>query len=279
MSALSPAARPSRDEVVTAEAVVLDVTSASVMTRAVGALIDIVVYTIVLFAAADVVAHVAPAGASGDVAIIVTTALCLLGIPVAVETFTHGRSVGKAVMGLRVVRDDGGPIQPRHALVRGLLAILELWGLPFIALITGFCSKRSKRLGDMLAGTYSARVRGVKSQFAPLWMPPQLAGWGMGADVGRIPDPLALRARLFLARAGSMTPPLRARLGYGLAAAVEPYVQPAPPLGTPAELYLAAVLARRRDQEARADAEHIRAAGQLLAPVGRLGFGLQDPAQ
>lgn len=34
--------------------------------------------------------------------------LVLVGGPIAVETLSHGRSLGKLACGLRVVRDDGG---------------------------------------------------------------------------------------------------------------------------------------------------------------------------
>ena len=39
---------------------------------------------------------------------IVLFVTCFVGLPVAVETLTRGRSVGKLALGLRVVRDDGG---------------------------------------------------------------------------------------------------------------------------------------------------------------------------
>lgn len=39
---------------------------------------------------------------------IATFLLVLVGGPIAVETLSHGRSLGKAACGLRVVRDDGG---------------------------------------------------------------------------------------------------------------------------------------------------------------------------
>ncbi len=50
----------------------------------------------------------------------------LVGLPIAVETLTGGRSVGKIAAGLRVVRDDGGPIRFRHALVRGAVGVVEM---------------------------------------------------------------------------------------------------------------------------------------------------------
>ena len=51
---------------------------------------------------------------------------CWWAAPIAVETLSHGRSLGKLACGLRVVRDDGGPIRFRHALVRGAIGVVEI---------------------------------------------------------------------------------------------------------------------------------------------------------
>ena len=60
--------------------------------------------------------------------------LVFLGYPVAMETLTRGRTLGKMALGLRVVRDDGGPITFRQALVRGLVGLaLERPGLFLLA--------------------------------------------------------------------------------------------------------------------------------------------------
>ena len=51
----------------------------------------------------------------------------LLGYPVGIEMLTRGRSAGKALLGLRVVRDDGGPVRFRQALTRGLVGAAIEW--------------------------------------------------------------------------------------------------------------------------------------------------------
>ena len=70
-------------------------------------------------------------------------------------------------MGLRVVRDDGGPIRFRHALVRGLIGVvLEKPGitLGFLAFVTIAGSSRHKRVGDMLAGTDRPQRAGARAR-------------------------------------------------------------------------------------------------------------------
>ncbi|MGX1270375.1 putative RDD family membrane protein YckC [Streptomyces phaeoluteigriseus] len=114
-------------ELVTGEAVALELQPARLPSRALATLLDL---TVVLVAYVVVSVALLMATASLDEAArtavsIATFLLVLVGGPIAVETLSHGRSLGKAACGLRVVRDDGGPIRFRHALVRGALGVVE----------------------------------------------------------------------------------------------------------------------------------------------------------
>jgi hypothetical protein len=76
-------------------------------------------------------------------------------------------------------------------------------------------------------------------------MPPPLAGWAAGLDLVGVPDALALNVRTFLHRAPTLDPRAREATARQLATELAGHVRrPAPP-GTPAEAYLAAVLAER----------------------------------
>src|ERR1700731_3865869 len=98
-------------EVVTGDAVVLDVQIAQLPVRAVGALIDITVifvgYLLGVLLWAATLSQFDPA-LSGAI-LIIFTVLVLIGYPVVFEVATRGRSLGKMAMGLRVVAEDGGP--------------------------------------------------------------------------------------------------------------------------------------------------------------------------
>ena len=63
-----------------------------------------------------------PRPSSGTVSILLVVAVTV-GVPTVVETLTRGRTLGKLALGLRVVRDDGGPITARHALTRALVGV------------------------------------------------------------------------------------------------------------------------------------------------------------
>lgn len=251
------------DEVVTGEAVLLEVRPATFASRAVSGAIDLAAALTLLLLSFLVTwrldLSLDEAGAAA-LTLVVFVAVAI-GVPALVETLTRGRTLGKLAMGLRAVRDDGGPIRLRHAVVRALVGFVEvwlLWGVP--ALLASLLSERSKRLGDLAAGTYVVRDRtGTPATSMPqVW--PALQPWARHADIGRLPDGLALSIRQFLTRAPGMHPQARAELAAHLASAIGPYVAPAAPAGTHPELLLEAVLAerRRRDVERLAREQQLR---------------------
>ncbi|WP_426562303.1 RDD family protein [Angustibacter sp. McL0619] len=256
------------DAMVTGDAVLLDVRPASFASRAVSGSIDLGTEVLVLLGLFVVMTQLV-AGLDGAAAAALTLVVLIavaVGVPVTIETLTRGRTLGKLIMGMRAVRDDGGPIRFRHALVRGLVGFVEiwvLWGVP--ALISSLVSPDGKRLGDLAAGTYVVRERPSRQVSVMATMPPQLAGWARHADIGRLPDGLALAVRQFLSRANGMHLAARADMAHSLADAVCEHVSPQPPPGTHPELVLAAVLAERRNRDvvrlAREQQQRYRLAG------------------
>ncbi len=182
--------------------------------------------------------------------IVSVSMLVLIVAPAVVETLSRGRSLGKWALGLRVVRDDGGPIRSRHAAARSLVGFGEIYLLlgalsaPFV-----LATARGKRLGDMLAGTYVVNERTALVSTPMAQMPPGLAGWAGHADLGQVPGRLSLAARSYLGRADTLTPQAREDLGRRLVEDLSRYVSPPPPAGTSREQFLSAVLAERRDRD------------------------------
>lgn len=241
------------DDLVTGEAVALDLPAAGIASRMASGLLDVVA-TLVVFVALVIGLSIAAARADDAltaVAGLAAVIVSFLAFPTALETLTRGRSLGKLAFGLRTVRDDAGPISFQHAFVRALIGVVEIYvffGSP--AFFSALLSQRGKRLGDYAAGTYVVRERVRLRLPAPTRMPPPLAAWAGAADVASLPTGLALAVRQFLGRAAGLDPVARAEVGGRLAEAVSPYVAPPPPPGTPPEAFLAAVLATRRDRDA-----------------------------
>ena len=70
---------------------------------------------------------------------------------VVFETFMNGQTPGKYVMGLRVLSDDGRPIDGMQAALRNLLRVADLFG--GVGLVAMAMNSKYKRLGDLVAGT------------------------------------------------------------------------------------------------------------------------------
>lgn len=250
--------------VTTSEAVEVELPVAPVFSRCLSALVDLIVLVIALFALALIASQFLDrvSMAVARTTLIVIIVLAVLGIPIALETITRGKTLGKLLLGLRTVRDDGGPITFRHAVVRGLTAWVEIYlAQGMVALVAALLTKRNRRLGDLAAGTYVINERQTMRLPMPSAMPSELQAWALGADIAALPDNLALSVRQFLVRAPSLAPHARHALGLELARRVSQHVAPPPPPGTHPETFLAGVLAdrRRRDSERLAREAALRA--------------------
>lgn len=275
---LGPTEDPVADGlVITGEAVALELRPASAAYRLLSGLVDLGIYGAVSIALLLGLSRLVQNSAHFSILLVVVMVTMMVGLPTTVESLTRGLSAGKLAAGIRVVRDDGGPVRFRHALVRSMLGVVEIWlTLGALAVITSIINKRSKRLGDLLAGTYAIRVRGTEDAHAPLLMPPDLATWAEVADIRRLPDRLALNARAYLSRNSAMDPQVRVHAARGLAASIEPFVSPPPPWGTHPERFLAAVLVARRDREYRAAMAEEERATDRANRTRKLPYGIPD---
>ncbi|MCP9950526.1 RDD family protein [Actinomadura madurae] len=247
-------------ELVTGEAVALDLRVARLASRGCAILLDLLFQAVllnVLLYVTLMTSLVADDAWTAGLTILVVAAV-FVGYPCLFETLTRGRTLGKMALGLRVVADDGGPIRFRQALLRALAGVVEFWmfyGSP--ALITSFCNRRGKRLGDLFAGTIVIQERvPVSMLYGPVAvMPPQLAWWARTLELSMLSDELAMTARQYLSRFWELLPEVRDSLGERIASQVVAVVSPPPPPGVRPEILLSAVLAERRHREERRLAE------------------------
>lgn len=258
MTAGAPIGQRSRsyapEEAVTGEGVALEVPVASIGTRVLSGLIDVVLHVGLLIGVFFAVGTLTgqSSEAVGRTAVIVAFVSVLVGVPTVLETLTRGKTLGKLITGLRVVRDDGGPISFRHALTRALVGWVEVYLLTGVAaVIAALVTARAKRLGDLAAGTYVIAERSRLRLPPPPAAPPGLERWARAADIAALDADLAVAVRQFLPRAHLLIPQARHDLGQQLVRRVIPLVAPAPPPGHDAEEILRAVMAERyrRDLE------------------------------
>lgn len=239
------------EPLVTGDAVVLDVSIAQLPVRAAAALIDLTVMLIGYVLGVTLWALTLGKfdSALSAAVLVIFTVLVLLGYPVAFETATRGRSLGKMALGLRVVSDDGGPERVRQALFRALAGVIEIWmftGAP--AVLCSMVSSRAKRIGDVFAGTMVISERAPKLSPPPV-MPPELGWWAGTVQLSGLGSAQADMARQFLSRAEQLDPRTREQMAHRIAGEVVSRIAPPPPPGAPPERVLAAVLAERHRRE------------------------------
>lgn len=265
-------------ELVTGEAVALELRPARLPSRALAVLIDLAVamgvYLVVTIA---LVAASASLDDAAQVAISITAfLLVLVGGPIAVETLSHGRSLGKLAVGLRVVRDDGGPIRFRHALVRGAIGVVEIvMTFGVVACIASLVSARGRRLGDVFAGTLVVRERipVAPSGFVPP-PPPWLAGRFTELDLSAVPDGLWLAIRQYLTRMHQLDQQVGLAMAARLASELAASTGAPAPQGVPPGAYLAAVVQERQAREVRrAFGSGTPASAHASAPSPVAGYG------
>ncbi|MGW6710552.1 RDD family protein [Streptomyces sp. NPDC054956] len=259
-------------DLVTGDAVVLGLRPARLPSRALAILLDLTVYIAgYLIVSLGLAFSIASLDGAAQAAVEVSAfVLILVGVPIAVETLSHGRSLGKLACGLRVVRDDGGPIRFRHALVRGAFGVFEL--LMFfgsIACIASLFSARGRRLGDVFAGTLVIRERVPGARVMPVPPPPPwLAGRFGGLDLSAVPEGLWLAIRQYLTRMNQLDPQVGAEMAARLADDLVARTGAPPPVGVPAAAFLMAVVHERQSRDA-ARAFRQQAPGAAPVPYGQ----------
>ena len=189
-STVSPVQAPSaeRDALITGDAVLLDLRTASFATRMLSAVIDGVIQLVLLVGGSIAMAWTAEWADLDDglvvAGVLVASVTAYVGYPVLCELLLRGRSVGRLVMGTRVVRDDGGPVHVRQSLLRAVMAMLEIWSTS--GAIADLFGHRPKippggRPAGRDHGDPGADARSGPQRAA---VPEALQDWVRGADVG-----------------------------------------------------------------------------------------------
>jgi uncharacterized RDD family membrane protein YckC len=217
----------------TPESVELEVTLAGLGSRFIASLIDNVIRVIVIFASFFLVTYIATPGADDLVGLalavfFIGSFLVFFGYDVLFETLASGRTPGKRLTGLRVVREGGRPVGFVSSAIRNLVRIVDLLpGNYAIGVIAILATKNNQRLGDLAAGTLVVReIREESGQWAPAAeeVPEEALSW----DVSGVTPEEVATVKSFLARRHSLTPDSRYRIGQELAIRLHPKVSGAP---------------------------------------------------
>ena len=146
----------------TPEGVDFELTLAGAGSRFVSALVDLLIQFALLLAT---VAGVRLVGGYGDAAAALVSFVVVLGYDIAFEVLAAGRTPGKRLNGLRVVRSGGDPVGFITSAIRNVLRLVDF--LPFayvVGAVSILVTGRNQRLGDVAAGTLVVRDRVAKAQ-------------------------------------------------------------------------------------------------------------------
>ncbi len=267
------------DEIVTGEAVALDLRATSFVLRAAGAIIDFLVIVLLLIGGLVALGSLLESGVIDDAAFQAITigmlVTLIIVVPMTVETLSRGKSLGRLAVGARIVRSDGGAIGFRHAFIRSLTGFLEIFGtVGGLAALVALFDTRSRRIGDFMAGTYSRNERVAVVVEPTFGIPPDLAEWSRTADVARMPNRLSRRVSQYLRQAGALMPAARQRVAAELAREVAVFVSPVP-IAHPESLLMAVAALRRERESTALDLERERFAS-LEPMLTELPHGFPD---
>ena len=104
----------------------------------------------------------AKAGSLWTIAILILSLFIIyFGYFALFEAFWNGQTPGKRLLKLRVIKDDGRPINIFEACARNVIRLFDFmptW-LYSIGILTVFMNSKAKRLGDFVAGTVVIKER------------------------------------------------------------------------------------------------------------------------
>ena len=246
---ITTADTPDAVRITTPEQVTITLPLAGVGTRLLAALLDALVMLGVILAALIVIALVGslialqPHGVAAGSVLGAFTLLFLFGFVFAyyagLELLWDGQTVGKRALKLRVLRDNGTPVDAAAVLARTVVRLVDF--LPFgylVGLISIVVDGRARRLGDIVGGTIVVREWDSAPTLREIAYGAEPAAWGPPAPGQEAPvhllttDELAA-AREFLRRAATFPSPERAALAWRVATTLAARIGYAEPLTHP----------------------------------------------
>lgn len=214
----------------TPEGVALELTLAGLGSRGLAGGIDLVLKG--LLAGLILVGLLAGLGTTMALVIVPAVALTMLLYDVVFETCRGGRTPGKGICGLRVVRSSGRPVDLTASVIRNVLRLVDGIALSYLPTIVSIAvTARNQRPGDLAADTIVIRDRrAVDAEAARFAAPvpasagPVQAPRGARWDVSAVPAEDLATVRSFLERRNDLAREARARLAAQLDGALRPRV-------------------------------------------------------
>jgi uncharacterized RDD family membrane protein YckC len=223
----------------TPEGVELRVVLAGAGSRFIEGTLDLIVQLILLVLSTVVLAELVGGGIGAALLAMAAFAIFFL-YHVLFEVLGSGRTPGKRMTHLRVVRESGAPVDLPASAIRTLLRLIDFLPTVYLIGLTSIvATRKNQRLGDLAADTLvirelvapkqTAARPATPAQAAPSFPAATAVGWDVSAVT---PEELAAVQR-FLARRDGLDPDARRTLAYRLEQALRAKVAAAPPTPEP----------------------------------------------
>jgi uncharacterized RDD family membrane protein YckC len=218
----APVPYEDRLAIATPEGLEIELTLAGIGSRFIAGGLDFSIQLIVLGALALVLQ---PAGDAG-VAILTSSFFAIIFFyDVLFEVLGGGRTPGKRLTGLRVVRSGGRPITFVRSALRNILRIVDIMPLFYgVGMTAIFITRRNQRLGDLAAGSLVVRDRHGDRATPPVLHEPADLGPAADWDVSGVTAADVATVRSFLERRPLLEDHSRRALAADLAGRLRPRV-------------------------------------------------------
>ena len=249
-SVTSPVEYEDRLRLRTPEGVDLELVLAGMGSRMIAGIFDLATQALLAlgyYLAADAIGFDEGLAAAGWA---IAVFLIVFGYDLAFEVLARGRTPGKRIVGLRVMRSGGEPIGLVTSAIRNVLRIVDILPAVYgVGVVFIFFTERNQRLGDLVAGSVVVRERlgGRRQEGGGLsvdHLVERHRDLAERVDVSAITQEEVATLRQFLDRRSSLAPAAADRLAHDLAKKVSPRVGGLPQY-TPAEATLEIVVAAK----------------------------------
>lgn len=214
--------------ITTPEGIDLELALAGVGSRFSAALVDVLIQGLLLLGAWIAFDVLGLLSGWGLFAFTIIVFVILFAYHILFEVLVSGRTPGKRLNGLRVVRVGGFPVGFLASAIRNTMRLVDF--LPsgyLVGCAAILVAKNNQRLGDLAAGTLVVRERKARSSLPPprpLYAEVAHSSW----DVSTVTASELQTVRQFLERRDSIDRQARARLAHTLAERLRPKVGGAP---------------------------------------------------
>lgn len=139
------------------EGIELHIVLAGAASRYIAGIIDLFLELLLIVVAAIVFTNF-PGGGVGVALLVMVIFAAVFLYDVLFELLAAGRTPGKRLTHLRVVRTGGGPVDFPASAVRTLMRVIDILPAAYlVGVISILLTKRNQRLGDLAAGTLVIR--------------------------------------------------------------------------------------------------------------------------